>query len=244
MCCYSPSHIEYQNHCLLNLETQNKTLKRKLLEIQKKLKSTTEILQEVRTHCTLSQVEIQDLCEDLVMKKGLKKRKNLNTLARVITPLDGKEAWQKKAAEEHQKKEAEAFKIKQKVKLIHTQEIQCIKSAKMKIFTLLLSCYTCKDDLKDIAICFDFTEEDMKSTNVQLKSKIKVHMDSNPVLHENPQFSALFGRLCCGKASLDVEEAQGMTELPEEEPEIPEGPASGFESGGETDSEEMSSEQC
>ncbi|KIJ42816.1 hypothetical protein M422DRAFT_253905 [Sphaerobolus stellatus SS14] len=104
-------------------------------------------------------------------------------------------------AEETQKRGAEALKAKLKADVLHNQEQEHIRSADTKVFTSVLSRYTCKDDLKDIAACFHFTEDTMKGTNTQHLSQIKAYMEANPVLQANPRFAALYGQQCGGKVA-------------------------------------------
>ena len=70
-------------------------------------------MEETITHCSLSLDENWQLREELERKKNRKGSRGLNTMAHILTPLEGRSEWEKVHQAELVKKQAEALKIQE-----------------------------------------------------------------------------------------------------------------------------------
>ncbi|KIJ30089.1 hypothetical protein M422DRAFT_268446 [Sphaerobolus stellatus SS14] len=140
-------------------------------------------------------------------------------MARVLTPLEGHQEWEKIHQEEVAKKQAEALKIQKKNDQLHAHEEQRHLTTDTRIFDLPLGHYTKKDDLKDIAMCLGL---ELNGKNSELTSRIKAHLDTNPVLRVNECFCGLFEQRKRGRGSSEKQK-EASIEPEEEEYEEEEG---------------------
>ncbi|KIJ34985.1 hypothetical protein M422DRAFT_262946 [Sphaerobolus stellatus SS14] len=166
---------------LLCLEEEQARLKQQLYVTEGKLEGMEVSLQEAVAHCSLAHAENQNLHQQLEIKGKRKNKRKINTLACVLTPLEGKIEWEEKRKLQLEKEREEQQKVQTKADALQKREHKQIKTMDTRFFELPLSCYTRRDDLKDIAACFSLAVPD-KAKNPELLAKIKQHMASNPIL--------------------------------------------------------------
>lgn len=148
-------------------------------------------LKSLNTHCTMARHEILTLREQQVGKKN-GKAQSMKFSARWVAHPDMKDACEseRKEKEEKASKEAEATAKKKAENEARMSRID--HDVVLRTFKSPLSAYKWKDDFVTIARALQIAVES-KDTITTLTKKIWAHMDENPVIAENPHFSALFG---------------------------------------------------
>ncbi|KIJ31787.1 hypothetical protein M422DRAFT_53245 [Sphaerobolus stellatus SS14] len=171
---------------------ENTELRRKLIMKDNELKITKAGLNAAEAHCTLGLLENQALRMELDRLRGKRKTKRVvNTEGRVLTAPELHQEWEEKTAEKRAKEQAEMEKQKAKEDAQAAREIERAQMITSRVFTVPLSRFSRKEDLKDIAACFGLLQN---GRNLELTARIKAHMQATPSLRENPRFKALFGK--------------------------------------------------
>ncbi|KAF8573878.1 hypothetical protein K439DRAFT_1373997 [Ramaria rubella] len=148
--------------------------------------ATTE-LKATDAHATIQKLEADNLHLQLLLKAECKKKWGVNIESCILTCPEGLAAWEQYQAEVATCEAEKATKTLEKdtAKCVRTTEH--IHKAVLQVFDLPLTAYRKKEELHVLAL-----ELDDQGKVVDLQQHIKVQMQAQSELANNPRFAGLY----------------------------------------------------